>query len=200
VLSQSDFRAAAGKGDLPGKRIVMLQCVGARDAEHPYCSRFCCRQALSNALLCKSNRADAEITILHRGIRVFGFEEETFTEAMEQGISFIEIEGRPDVRVDGSVKVMARSIDGKHVEIDCDAVVLSLAHLHGESQEEISRITGAALDDLRFFASGDSMADPFTTSAEGVFVCGFCRGPVAAEDAFVEGVGAAGAICRALGS
>jgi heterodisulfide reductase subunit A-like polyferredoxin len=47
---------------------------------------------------------------------------------------------------------------------------------------------------LAFFDSGHPLAEPFATSAPGVFVCGFARHPVVAEEAYIEGVGAAGAI------
>ena len=35
------------------KNIVMIQCVGSRNEEHPYCSRICCSMAVKNALTIK---------------------------------------------------------------------------------------------------------------------------------------------------
>jgi heterodisulfide reductase subunit A-like polyferredoxin len=200
VMDQSDFQARIGKGDTPWDKVVMIQCVGARDAEHPYCSRYCCKQAISNALLYKSNRPEAEVTILHKGIRVFGFEEDMYTEAIEKGVSFVHIDGRPGIEEAGGLRVSASSKAGPEIALDADVVVLSLAHTSGRAQEEISRITGAPLDELGFFVSGNPVTDPFTTPAQGIFVCGFARAPVIAEEAFAEGVGAAAAIWRRLGS
>lgn len=199
VLTQADFTERIAKGETPWKRIVMIQCVGARDAEHPYCSRFCCKQALVNALLYKENNGEADIKILHRGIRVYGPEEELYTEAAENGITMIEIDGKPTVAVGKSLGVKAEVRQGEPVGLECDAVVLSVGHHHGESQARLAQMAGARLDGLGFLAASDPVADPFGTAARGIFACGFARGPVVAEDAFVEGLGAAGEICKYAG-
>jgi heterodisulfide reductase subunit A-like polyferredoxin len=217
VLNQLDFRTRITQGEAPWKKIVMVQCVGARDSEHPYCSRFCCRQALSNAVRYKTDHPDSEIIILHKGIRVFGFEEDLLTDAIDLGIEFVEVEGRPTLKAEGAksqakgparadaktpVKapvVTAASAGGESIRLKCDLVVLSLAHSHGKAQEDLSRMTGIPLDDLNFLSTGKALADPFVTPVEGIFACGFARRPLAPEDAFVEGIGAAGAICSTLG-
>ena len=35
------------------KNVVMIQCVGSRNDERPYCSRICCSEAIKNALRLK---------------------------------------------------------------------------------------------------------------------------------------------------
>jgi heterodisulfide reductase subunit A-like polyferredoxin len=199
VVTQTDFGERITKGETPWKRVVMIQCVGARDAEHPYCSRFCCRQALVNAMLYKENNADADITILHRGMRVYGPEEELYTEAAENGITLIEIDGKPSVVVGKFPRVKAAVKRGDPVGLECDAVVLSVGHHHGESHARLAQMAGAKLDGLGFLAASDPVTDPFGTAARGIFTCGFARGPVVAEDAFVEGLGVAGEICKYTG-
>ncbi len=194
VIDQWELAARIGEGKTAPKNLVMIQCVGARDSEHPYCSRYCCKQALSNALLYKSNNPEARITVLHKGIRVFGFEEDLFTDAVDQGIKFVKIVDRAEIAEGKTLKVKASSETGGGIALDADLVVLSLAHLHGPGQEDLSGILGAPLDDVRFFASEHPLSEPFRTSAAGVFVCGFARRPVVAEEAYIEGVGAAGAI------
>ena len=195
VLTQRELTARISKSDTPWKKMVMIQCVGARDSEHPYCSRFCCRQALDNAVRYKKSNPDSEITILHKGIRVFGFEEEVYTEAMESGVNFAEIEGKPVVEGPNPLKVRAKAKSKEALLLDCDAVVLSVAHSHGGEQEELARALGVPLDDLHFFALSNALGDPFATKVEGIFACGFSRGPVSAGEAFSEGLGAAGAAC-----
>jgi heterodisulfide reductase subunit A-like polyferredoxin len=199
ILTQSEFRERLSEGRADWKRVAMIQCVGARSAEHPYCSRFCCKQALANALGFSEDHPDSEITVFHRGIRVFGFEEDLYTDAVERGVNFVEITGLPRIETEGAVTVTAESLEGRSVSVECDAVVLSVGHLHGRDQDELSRVTGVGLDDLRFLSTGDSPGDPFATTVGGIFACGFARSPVIAEEAFVDGVGAAGAICEYLG-
>ena len=84
------------------KRVVMIQCVGSRTPERPYCSRICCSLAVKNALKIKEKNPGAEVTILYRDIRTFGLMERFYTEARKQGISFIpyDLDSKPDLRVE----------------------------------------------------------------------------------------------------
>jgi heterodisulfide reductase subunit A-like polyferredoxin len=200
ILTQSEFGERNTAGQADWKRVAMIQCVGARSDEHPYCSRFCCKQAMANALRFKGDHPDSEVTVFHRGIRVFGFEEDLYTDAAELGVDFVEIEGVAEIKTDGGLAVAARSVEGRSVSMGFDAVVLSVGHLHGEAQDRLSELTGVELDDLGFLSTGDPLAEPFSTGIGGVFACGFARSPVVAEEAFVDGVGAAGAICDYLGT
>jgi heterodisulfide reductase subunit A-like polyferredoxin len=104
----------------------------------------------------------------------------------------------PRIETGEALTVCGKAIDGTDVRAECDSVVLSVAHSHGGDHEELARSSGVGLDDLGFFRSGDSLSDPFASPVGGIFVCGFARAPVIAEEAFIEGLGAAGAICRYL--
>lgn len=199
ILTQSEFRERITAGEVDFKRVAMIQCVGARDASHRYCSRFCCKQALANALRFKQENRDSEVTVFHKGIRVFGFEEDLYTDAADEGVSFVEVRRMPAIESGKTLTVKGEAKDGTDVSIECDAVVLSVAHSHGDEQEELARITGVGLDDLGFFVSGDPLLDPFASPVDGIFICGFARAPVTAEEAFVDGLGAAGVIRRYLG-
>jgi heterodisulfide reductase subunit A-like polyferredoxin len=198
VVDQGEFRKMAVAGGGSPEKVVMIQCVGARDEMHPYCSMYCCKQALSNALLYKSNNPDAEITILHKGIRVHGFDEELLTGAVERGIKFVEFTTPPELEAGAGGTVKVRSSDGEDLKLSVDLVVLSLAHSHGEAQKGLADLTGVAQDELGFLESGETLGNPFATPVEGIYACGFARRPVIAEDAFVEGIGAAGAILARL--
>jgi heterodisulfide reductase subunit A-like polyferredoxin len=76
--------------------------------------------------------------------------------------------------------------------------VLSVAHDRGDI-DQIARLVGAPLDSLGFMETANPLIAPFASPMPGVFVCGFARNPVTVEEAFVEGTGAAGAVCRFLG-
>ena len=82
VTTQSKLEAALAKDELPpelqGKKnptVVMIQCVESRNEEHPYCSRVCCSEAVKNALEIKRRLPDANIAILGRDMRTYGFRE-----------------------------------------------------------------------------------------------------------------------------
>jgi heterodisulfide reductase subunit A-like polyferredoxin len=158
-----------------------------------------------NAVALKHADPSAEVTILHKGIRVYGLDEEILTDAIERGVRLIEIATEPDVTPSGSkvrVIVRGRSTAGEGFNLDCDALVLSVAHSRDGDGKEVAAAAGAALDNLGFFETQGpltELTEPFATQGEGVFVCGFARGPVTIEEAFREGRAAAGAACQYIG-
>lgn len=88
----------------------MVQCIGSRNKEHPYCSRICCSQAIKNALRIKRSRPETALYILHRDVRVYDFYEDFYSEALERGVQFIRMEGEPSVN-DGE-KLTVSLVDG----------------------------------------------------------------------------------------
>ncbi len=67
----------------------MIQCVGSRDSEQPYCSRVCCAEAIKNALTIKELSPETHVYILYRDIRTYGFKESYYTKARQQGVVFV---------------------------------------------------------------------------------------------------------------
>ncbi|MDE3088850.1 MAG: FAD-dependent oxidoreductase [Chloroflexota bacterium] len=94
------------QGRLPTS-VVMIQCVGSRDDERPYCSRVCCSQALKNALKLKEISPDIEVSILYRDLMSYGLKEEYYTKARKAGVKFIryEVSKVPEVKVPEVSKV-----------------------------------------------------------------------------------------------
>ena len=71
-----------GKG--PGT-VVMIQCVGSRDEERPYCSRLCCTEAVKNALKIKELSPTTNVYVLYRDIRTYGFQGKLLHESEATG-------------------------------------------------------------------------------------------------------------------
>jgi heterodisulfide reductase subunit A-like polyferredoxin len=108
VLTQIDLDKPMSGGKVETGRIVLTGCVGSRDESRPYCSRICCTQAIKNALEIKRLSPDAEVWILNRDIRTYGFKEQFYTEAREKGVRFIryDVEHKPVVKTeDGNLTV-----------------------------------------------------------------------------------------------
>ena len=85
------------------KKVVMIQCVGSRNAERPNCSRTCCATAVKNALKLKELNPETEITVLYRDVRTYGLAEPYYAKAREKGVLFVryEPEEKPEVKKDG---------------------------------------------------------------------------------------------------
>ncbi|MCK5231695.1 MAG: FAD-dependent oxidoreductase, partial [Desulfobulbaceae bacterium] len=67
-------------------RVVLIQCVGSRDADHSYCSSICCSMAVKNAIKIKEINPRTQVYILYRDMRTYGFHEIYYTRAREQGV------------------------------------------------------------------------------------------------------------------
>ncbi|UCE19742.1 MAG: CoB--CoM heterodisulfide reductase iron-sulfur subunit A family protein, partial [Gemmatimonadota bacterium] len=61
VVTQLAFEAMMRSGDIKAQNIVMIQCVGARIDERPYCSRHCCLATIMNAITLKEKAPDKNI-------------------------------------------------------------------------------------------------------------------------------------------
>ena len=120
LASGDTFLAANGRGP---KTVVMIQCVGSRDEERPYCSRVCCSEAIKNALMIKTLSPETHVYILYRDIRTYGFKESYYTEARKKGVIFVRYEeaSKPEVSPNGhGLKVSCRRPDpGDAVEHFC---------------------------------------------------------------------------------
>ena len=93
----------------------MIQCVGPAER---YCGRICCTTALKNALRLKALAPQAEVTVLYKDIRTYGFKERLYTEARRQGVRFVRYDSdhKPLVEVRSS-KYEVRSSKSEVVRV-----------------------------------------------------------------------------------
>ena len=79
------------------KRIVFIQCVGARgEGGRPYCSRFCCMNAVKDSMLIRQHDPVVEeITILYTDLRAFGKGFDDFVIRSKEMASAEYVRGRP---------------------------------------------------------------------------------------------------------
>ena len=92
VLTQLELEERLSTDDIKPETlnsVAMIQCVGSRDSQRPYCSRVCCTQALKNALNLKQQNPNIKVTIFYRDMMTYGLREEYYTAARENGVDFI---------------------------------------------------------------------------------------------------------------
>ena len=199
VLTQSELARTLTAGPLDAKNIAVIQCVGSRTPERPYCSRVCCAEAMANVLRLKEQNADAEVTVFHKGIRVWGFDEELFADAVDSGVRFVRVEEPPVIAAAGVLEVTAVDADdGQRLTLEPDLVVLSTGVLPSPANGELARVFGATLDGDGFFVPVDEALRPVETVHPGVFVCGTACWPVSVRDAVTQARAAAGKACLFL--
>ncbi|MFO7768128.1 MAG: FAD-dependent oxidoreductase [bacterium] len=180
------------------KRIVFVQCVGARgDGGRAYCSRFCCMNAVKDSMLIRQHDPEVEeITILYTDLRAFGKGFDDFVARSREEESATYIRGRP-AKID-------RAADGKSLEvfvedtlaheqrrIEADMVVLSVAAAPNEGAMELAHTLGIETDRYGFISRADPAISSVETAREGVYVCGSAVGPQVIPDSVAQASAAA---------
>ncbi len=174
--------------------LVMIQCVGSRDEEHPYCSRICCGHAVKNALKLKEKDPDIKIYVLYRDVRTYGFYETYYHEAREKGVIFIryDLENKPEVALEGGnlqVSVFDPAMNHS-VTLSPDRVVLSTG-IEPNDHKALAEIFDVDLNPDGFFMEANPKSAPLDSVDRGKFFCGLCHSPNFIEDAISQGNAAA---------
>jgi heterodisulfide reductase subunit A-like polyferredoxin len=174
---------------------VMIQCVGSRDEEHPYCSRVCCVEAIKNALAIKERSPEAAVCILYRDVRTFGFKERYYREARRKGVVFLpyDKDRRPEVKVeDGRLCVdVVVQPEGDLFTLDADVVVLSTGIEPHDDNESLARLLKVPLDEDGFFLEAHVKLRPLDFAADGVYLCGMAHSPRFLDETIAQARGAA---------
>jgi heterodisulfide reductase subunit A len=196
VLTQLELEERMENGGLNGtKKFVMIQCVGSRDDERPYCSRVCCTAAITNALRIKESDPEAEVAILYRDIRTYGTREELYTEAREKGVLFVrfEDEEKPEIRQNGAgLKVTVNdALLRVPLEIDADLLVLSAGIVPPEGNKEFAQFLKVPLNQDGFFLEAHMKLRPVDFATEGVYVCGIAHAPKSVDESIMQASAAA---------
>jgi len=175
------------------KRIVFIQCVGARgEGGRPYCSRFCCMNAVKDSMLIRHHDPEVEdVTILYTDLRAFGKGFDDFVERSKESASAEYVRGRPAKvwhdPADDTLQVFVEDTRGhEQRRIPADLVVLSVAAAPNEGARQLADIFGIETDANGFIARRDPAVSAVETSREGVFVCGSAVGPQVIPDCVAQ--------------
>jgi len=196
VVTQRELEAKLENG-FTADTVVMIQCVGSRDDEHPYCSRLCCGAAVRNALTIKEKNTEAKVYVLYRDIRTYQFKEQYYREAREKGVMFIHFpdEEYPEVSQNGgalSVTVHDTVLD-ESLELKPDLVVLSAAIVPDkDNNNRLAELMKVALTEDSFFMEAHVKLRPVDFATEGIFVCGLAHSPKYTEENITQALAAAG--------
>ncbi len=195
VLTQRELEQALVEGQAPaGASYVMIQCVGSRDEERPYCSRICCSVAVKNALRIKEQDPAARVTVLFRDVRTYGFQEERYEESRRQGVIFLEYtpENKPRVSARGERLLVEVDSPGQGlVALPADRVVLSTGIVPRQDNEVLGQMLKVPLTQDRFFLEAHVKLRPVDFAADGIFLCGLAHSPKSIEDTIAQAEGAA---------
>jgi heterodisulfide reductase subunit A len=196
VITQRELEERIVKGELGEVgSVVMIQCVGSREPQRPYCSRYCCSAAVKNALKLKEINPRVDIYILYRDIRTYGFKEDYYRRAREQGVVFLRYseDDKPCVSsVNGRVKVLVRDrVLKERLEFSPDLLVLSTAIVPQRDNDELAKMFKLPLNAEKFFLEAHVKLRPVEFATDGVFLAGLCHAPKGVSESIDQAAAAA---------
>ena len=174
--------------------VVMILCAGT-PAER-FCSRICCTTALKNILKLKEFNPQAQVTVLYRDVRAFGFRERLYQEARRQGVLFVryDFERKPQVEVGGEglrVAVWEESL-GQELTLNPDLVVLSMPMVPARGTEGLATLLKVGVDLDGWLMEAHVKLRPVDLASEGMFVAGAAHYPKFLDESIIQAQAAAG--------
>jgi heterodisulfide reductase subunit A2 len=177
----------------------MIQCVGSRTNERPYCSRYCCSEAMKNALKLKEMDPGKDVTIIYRDIRTFGLKEDYYKKARELNVKFVRYDEdrKPEVTDNGgklAIKVFDPIMNAP-VTLNADYLALSVGTVPNPQNAAIGQMLKVPTNQDGFFLEAHVKLRPVDFATDGVYMCGMSHAPKLSEDTVVQ---ANAAVSRAL--
>ncbi|MGA1979815.1 MAG: FAD-dependent oxidoreductase [Sedimentisphaerales bacterium] len=183
VLTQVELEKQLHENTYPakGQNVVMIQCVGSRNDVHPYCSRICCSMAVKNAIEIKKRDPNANVYVLYRDVRTYGFRETYYKHAREAGVVFVRYtpDAPPQVSENNGIVVTLESPDlPEPIEIEADNLVLSTGvEADRENNKRVSDMLKVPLNADGFYVEAHMKLRPVDFTTEGIFLCGLAHSP-----------------------
>jgi heterodisulfide reductase subunit A-like polyferredoxin len=196
--------------------VVMILCAGL-PAER-FCSRICCTTALKNALKLKELNPQAQVTVLYRDIRTFGFRERLYQEARRRGVLFVryDFDRKPIVEGLGisdqglgnpnhqspitnplTVRVWEPVLD-EQLALHPDLLVLAMPTVPAEGAEELAATLKVGLDLDGWFMEAHVKLRPVDLTSDGMFTAGTAHYPKFLGESIIQAQAAAGRAARIL--
>lgn len=197
VFTQRELEGRLDDPAFAPRSVVMIQCVGSRDKDRPYCSRVCCSAAVKNALALKRKDPSTQVTVLYRDIRTYQFKESYYRQARELGVRFIHFpdDRYPQVRPApaGLAIDVFDTVLGESLTLSADCLALSAATVPDrDSNRRLGELLKIPLSEDGFFMEAHVKLRPVDFATEGIFVCGLAHSPKPTEENLTQALAAAG--------
>ena len=194
ILTQQEFEIKVAEAPDEIARVhdvVMILCVGPGTE---YCSRICCAGAMKNALKIKELNPQANINILFRDIRTYGFQERYYRQALEKGVIFVRYDDSrlPQVSADGQLKVRFwEPALAEEILVQPDLLILNTGIVAAEGAQELASSLKVPCGLDNFFLEAHIKLRPVDFVTEGIFMAGSAHYPKFLEESIVQAQAAA---------
>ncbi len=202
VIRQTDLGEMISDEGFKADSVVIIQCVGSRDEEHPNCSRICCSTAMANALKIKRDHQETSVYVLYRDIRTYGFREENYNEAARMGVVFLRYDPSSPPRVSEEDGRLVVEVDEQFIEqtvtIRPDYLALNAAVRANPDNKELAQLLKVPLTKEGFFLEAHMKLRPVDFATDGIFLCGLAHSPRLIDESISQALAAAARVNTVL--
>jgi len=188
------------------EKIAFIQCAGSRDLHEgvSYCSSVCCMYTAKEAIITSEHSEKSKCFVFRHDIRAFGknFYEFIQRAQKEYGVKYFQTK-ISKIAENAETKNLIIHYEnlktGEFDDFEADLVVLATPLVHSSGTEQLSEILGIEIDEYNFFKEQDYFNKSKSTK-EGIFLCGFCQGPMDIPETVAGSSGVAGQVAAYLSS
>jgi heterodisulfide reductase subunit A len=188
------------------EKIAFIQCAGSRDLHEnvPYCSSVCCMYTAKEAIITAEHSENAKCYVFRHDIRAYGKNFYEFTQRAqdEYGVTYFQtkistIEEDPETN---DLIIHYEDLQtGEFNDFRANLVVLATPLVPKKGIADLAKTLNVELDKYEFFKE-KSYFDKSLSSREGVFLCGFCQGPMDIPETVADASGVASKVATLLNS
>jgi heterodisulfide reductase subunit A len=177
------------------KKVAFIQCVGSRNVQtgHPYCCAVCCMHSTKEAMLASEHVEGIRCTIFYKDMRACakGFNEYVERAKKDYNVEYINSDATVQGQTNNGNPLVSFDIGGKSQTREFDMVVLASTLIPSSKNVELAKTLGVELDEFGFFKVHDHVFDPVDSTRPGVYLAGYCSGPVDIPESVAMGSAAA---------
>ncbi|MFX1430476.1 MAG: FAD-dependent oxidoreductase [Promethearchaeota archaeon] len=188
------------------EKIAFIQCAGSRDLHEgiPYCSSVCCMYTAKEAIITKEHSEHSSCFIFRHDIRAFGknFYEFTQRAQEEYGVKYFQTKISKVIEAPDKNDLIVHYEDlqtGEFKDFKANLVVLATPLVPSNGTRKLARILDIELDEYDFFKEKNYF-DKSLSSREGIFLTGFCQGPMDIPETVAGASGVASQVATLLNS
>jgi len=188
------------------ERIAFIQCAGSRDLHEgiPYCSSVCCMYTSKEAIITKEHSDHSQCFVFRHDIRAFGknFYEFTQRAQEEYGVQYFQTKVSKIIEDPETNDLIIHYEDlktGKFKDFKANLVVLATPLVPSNGTRKLAEILDVEVDGYNFFKE-KTYFDKSLSSREGIFLAGFCQGPMDIPETVADASGVASQIATLLNS
>ncbi|MGM0468486.1 MAG: FAD-dependent oxidoreductase [Promethearchaeati archaeon] len=188
------------------KKIAFIQCAGSRDLQEgvPYCSSVCCMYTAKEAIITKEHSENSDCFVFRHDLRAYGKDFYEFTQRAEDeyGVTYYQTKISKiteDPKTNNLLIHYEDLMTGKLEEFEAELVVLASPLVPSKGSKDLAKILNIELDDYNFFKE-DSYFNKAASTRKGIFLSGFCQGPLDIPETVANASGVASQIAMLLNS